>query len=177
MGIIDSHNHIHFREFNKDRQAVMDRAASAGIRTMLAVGIDPKDCARAVQTACTYPGVYVAVGFHPQNGGKHTREDVFALSSLHADKVVAVGETGFDLYRTPHSAEDQEDLFRAHIELAQHMRLPSSYMTGRLTGRPCMYSTIRVRGASAGCSIASRETPTLLGPLCVRGSSFPYPVS
>lgn len=124
MGIIDSHNHIHFREFNKDRQAVMDRAASAGIRTMLAVGIDPKDCARAVQTARTYPGVYVAVGIHPQNGGKHTREDVFALSSLHADKVVAVGETGFDLYRTPHSAEDQEDLFRAHIELAQHMRLP-----------------------------------------------------
>ena len=91
---------------------------------MLTVGIDPRDCARAMDVSRIYQGIYVAVGIHPQNGGKFTREDVYGLRDLHNDKVVAIGETGFDLYRTPHSADAQKDLFIAHIELARQMKLP-----------------------------------------------------
>lgn len=122
--MIDSHNHIHFREFRKDLEEVMHRATTRGVRAMLTVGIDPSDSARALDAARAYQGVYVSVGIHPQNGGRFTPEDVYALSNLSAEKVVAIGETGFDLYRTPHSVEAQKDLFIAHIELARLMKLP-----------------------------------------------------
>ncbi len=91
---------------------------------MLTVGIDPRDSATALETSRSYHGVYVAVGIHPHNGGKFTREDVYGLRSLHTDTVVAIGETGFDLYRTPQNADAQKDLFIAHIELARQLKLP-----------------------------------------------------
>lgn len=124
MNMIDSHNHIHFRDFRRDLKEVMHRATSGGVRAMLTVGIDPKDSARALETARAYHGVYVSVGIHPQNGGKFTREDVYGLRDLHTDTVVAIGETGFDLYRTPQSADAQKDLFIAHIEVARQLKLP-----------------------------------------------------
>jgi TatD DNase family protein len=122
--IIDSHCHIHFREFRKDLDEVLARAAAGGVGAMLAVGIDPGDCGRALQAARSRPGIYVALGIHPQNGGKYGRGDVRRLSELVCPQVVAVGETGFDLYRTPQSEPEQKDLFLAHIELAGELGLP-----------------------------------------------------
>lgn len=123
--MIDSHNHIHFREFRKDLPEVMERAAAGGIRAMLAVGIDPKDSAAALNVACAYQGVYVSIGIHPQNGGRYTKADVLGLKGMYKKEyVVAVGETGFDLYRSPDSFDAQRDLFLAHIELARELKLP-----------------------------------------------------
>lgn len=50
---------------------------------------------------------------------------MLSLEALAADpKVVAVGETGFDLYRKPETEAAQAELFRAHIELARKSGLP-----------------------------------------------------
>jgi TatD DNase family protein len=123
--VIDSHNHIHFRAFRHDMDQVIERATSSGVLSMLAVGIDPKDCRKALSVAKAHQGICVALGIHPQNGSAYRSEDVYALKDLVYDSpVVAVGETGFDLYRTPESANDQRSLFIAHIELARELSLP-----------------------------------------------------
>jgi TatD DNase family protein len=122
--IIDSHCHIHFKEFRADLDEVLARAAVGGVGAMLAVGIDPGDCDRALQTARSRPGISVALGIHPQNGGRYGRGDVQGLREFVCPQVVAVGETGFDLYRTPGSEPEQKDLFLAHIELAGDLGLP-----------------------------------------------------
>jgi len=125
MQITDAHNHLHFTEFALDREAVLARAASAGVTSMLAVGIDPEDCLNALAVAHAHPGILVSLGIHPQNAGAFFPKDVHALARLR-DKgpVAAVGETGFDLYRTPGSIEGQKDLFIAHVELARELGLP-----------------------------------------------------
>lgn len=122
--MIDAHNHIHFSEFRRDLEDVLRRAASGGMKAMLTVGIDPGDCARALSLAGSRRGVYAAVGIHPQNGGRYLPEDVLGLGRHRTDSVVAIGETGFDLYRTPDSVDAQKELFLAHITLARHMGLP-----------------------------------------------------
>jgi TatD DNase family protein len=104
---------------------VIERAFSAGIVSMLAVGIDPEDCRNALDVAGEYENILVALGIHPQNAGIYGVEEVHGLSELLREgPVVAIGETGFDLYRTPESENGQRELFRAHIELARERNLP-----------------------------------------------------
>jgi TatD DNase family protein len=125
MNAVDSHNHIHFKAFRKDMDQVIRQAFSAGVSSMLAVGIDPEDCRKALAVAGAYEGILVSLGIHPQNAGTYSVDEVHALSQLASDgPIVAVGETGFDLYRTPESEGSQEELFRAHIELARELDLP-----------------------------------------------------
>lgn len=122
MRLADSHNHIHFGEC--DTAAMLKRALSAGVSYQLLVGIDPDDCRRALDVAMSEPGLYAAIGIHPQLAGRYAPLDVQSLSELAGPKVVAVGETGFDLYRTPATGTAQSELFRAHIELARRLTLP-----------------------------------------------------
>ncbi len=125
MNTADSHNHLHFRDYRGDREGVMDRACAAGVARMLLVGIDGEDSREAVEVAGTRTGLYASIGIHPQNAGVFSPRDVFSLEGLAArGKVVAVGETGFDLYRTPQSEALQKELFEAHISLARKLSLP-----------------------------------------------------
>jgi TatD DNase family protein len=125
VNLVDSHNHLHFNDFRKDRSEVMDRARQAGVKAMLLVGIDPDDTCRAIETAEAGDGLFASVGIHPQMAGVFSPDDVLALEALAQNhKIVAVGETGFDLYRTPDTENQQKELFRAHIELARTCSLP-----------------------------------------------------
>lgn len=125
MNLADSHNHLHFDDFRKDRTKVMDRAYKEGVKAMLLVGIDPDDSRRALETAEARDGLFASMGIHPQKAGVFSVDDVHALAVLaQKDKIVAVGETGFDLYRTPGTEDQQKELFKAHIELARSCSLP-----------------------------------------------------
>lgn len=125
MNTADSHNHLHFRDYGGDREGVMGRARDAGVTRMLLVGIDAGDSREAVEVAATRDGLYASIGIHPQNAGIFFPQDVFSLEGLAGlGKVVAVGETGFDLYRTPQSEALQKELFEAHISLARKLSLP-----------------------------------------------------
>lgn len=125
MNLTDSHNHLHLDDFRTDRSEVMDRARQAGVKAMLLVGIDPDDTLRALAAAETGDGLFASIGIHPQMAGLFSPEDVRALSALAQNgKVVAVGETGFDLYRAPGTEDQQKELFRAHVALARSCSLP-----------------------------------------------------
>jgi TatD DNase family protein len=125
MNIVDSHNHIHFRAFNHDREETLAKAYDGGVTSMLIVGIDPKDCKKALDVARVHKRVFVSIGIHPQNADKYSTKEVQNLAGLCSDpNVVAIGETGFDLYRTPQSEPKQKELFAAHIEMARHLGLP-----------------------------------------------------
>lgn len=91
---------------------------------MLCVGIDNRDSARAVALADSHADVYAGIGIHPQMAHMFSRTDVERLEELMGEKVVAIGETGFDLYRSPHSYKEQRAIFEAHIELARRCSLP-----------------------------------------------------
>ena len=123
--LIDSHNHLHFNAYKKDRDTVVSRAAAEGVTSMLLVGIDPDDSLRAVALARQYEGLFAAIGIHPQMANEYAAEELFSLAEKAKDpKVVAVGETGFDLFRTPQSEDAQRALFAAHIQLAKKLGLP-----------------------------------------------------
>ena len=62
---IDTHAHLEMEAFDKDREAVLERAAAAGLTAIVTVGTTLPDCEKAVALARRYAPVYAAVGIHP----------------------------------------------------------------------------------------------------------------
>ncbi len=124
MKIADSHNHLHFDECKNTLDDILNRAYSAGVEKILLVGIDPEDSIKARRLSETHKGFYTSVGIHPQKAFNFSVEDVYNLSFEIDNNVVAIGETGFDFYRTPNSIIEQEEIFKAHIKLSKAHSLP-----------------------------------------------------
>ena len=67
---VDSHAHIDGKEFDADRDEVIQRARDAGVTTILNVGTgDPHSGAleRAVELAEKHADVFTAIGTHPHD--------------------------------------------------------------------------------------------------------------
>ena len=149
---IDVHGHIQFPVFDKDRDEVIDRARKAGVK-MIAVGTQASTSKMAIEVAHQFPNdVWATVGFHPnhavnpakagvnwhhdgstsspQDKNEQTETgpenfDIKVLRDLAMDeKVVAISECGFDLFRNETLAKIQEDIFIEQANLAREINKP-----------------------------------------------------
>ncbi len=125
--LIDSHAHIQGKEYAGEAAAVIERARSAGVEKIIAVGGagDMSSNTEAVALAEAYPNVFATVGMHPHDAKDVGADDLAMLKKLAAcPKVVAVGETGLDYYYN-HSAHDvQRRVFAQFIHMALETGLP-----------------------------------------------------
>ena len=64
---VDSHAHLTSKEFDRDREEVIRRAAAAGVGIIVNPGTNLEDSRRAVELADAHPGIYACVGFHPHD--------------------------------------------------------------------------------------------------------------
>ena len=130
--LIDAHTHLDACGAGDADgvRAIVDRAAAVGVEAVVTIA-DDLDSARWVTEAADWdPRVYAAVALHP------TRADTLAgpsrgeLETLAAHpRVVAIGETGLDLYwpgRLEGCAEPavQREAFAWHIDLAKRTGKP-----------------------------------------------------
>jgi TatD DNase family protein len=126
INLIDSHAHIYGDEFLDDFEAMLERASTAGVITIIVVGADLDSSRKAVNLATRYDNLYCAVGIHPHDAANVTEEDFSAIRQLALTnkKVVAIGEIGLDFYRDRSPREDQERVFRSFIRMAKELCLP-----------------------------------------------------
>lgn len=124
--LIDSHAHIYGLEFTGDFDSMMQRAADAGVDTIIVVGADLESSFQAAGLAQKYPNLYAAVGIHPHDAARVTEECYAKIIDLarNVDKVVAIGEIGLDFYRDRSPRPDQERVFRRFIQIARELNLP-----------------------------------------------------
>lgn len=125
MHLIDTHCHIDLDEFDEDRAEAIRRAEAAGVRDMLVIGFEPERWQAAEALAERCKGLRVAAGLHPNSADRFSQEilDDIARQTERED-VVAIGETGIDLYWKAVPLETQQEAFRAQIELSRDRDLP-----------------------------------------------------
>ena len=123
--LVDSHCHLDFPDFAGEMEAVMVRAAEAGVGTMLSIGTKLAKFPQVRALAEAYPHVFCTVGVHPHEAGKEAELTLETLCAL-ADhpKVVGFGESGLDYYYEYSPKVEQQRCFRIHIEAARRMKLP-----------------------------------------------------
>ncbi len=124
--IIDSHCHLDFAKYDADRDAVLARAAAAGVDRLITIGCDLASSRRAHGLAQRYAGtVFAAAGVHPHEADAFDDADWPALTALMATpEVVAVGETGLDYYYDKSDRARQRALFRRHLEVSAELGKP-----------------------------------------------------
>jgi len=123
--MIDSHCHLDFKEFNKNREEVIRNALAAGVRTMINIGADLPTSINSVRLAEKYDCIFAAVGVHPHDA-KTFNDGVEneLLRLIENKKVKAIGEIGLDFFRDLSPRQIQKDVFRRQLELAVSKRLP-----------------------------------------------------
>ncbi|MGV8074585.1 MAG: TatD family hydrolase [Syntrophobacteraceae bacterium] len=123
--MIDTHAHLDFPEFSQDLKPVLSRAAQAGVREIITIGIDINSSELAAALAGEYAELYAAVGIHPHCAYHLELETLSIMRDLACrHKVVAIGEIGLDYYRDRQPREIQRDCFRQQLELACELGLP-----------------------------------------------------
>ena len=123
--LVDSHAHLDFRDFDKDREKVLERAENRGLKLIINIGCDLQSSQKSIQLAEKYSIVYATVGIHPHEAAKVPPDYLELLREMSAHpKVVAIGEIGLDFYRNRSPREAQEEVFRRQLQLARETNLP-----------------------------------------------------
>jgi len=123
--LIDTHAHLDMKDFDKDRQATLDRALEGGITHIITIGIDLSSSLKALELAKTYDFVYASVGYHPHNATQIDQQVMGELEKLVSEpKVVAWGEIGLDFYRRYSPPDTQVEAFKRQLGIAMDLDLP-----------------------------------------------------
>lgn len=137
--IFDSHTHLQFKSFDKDRDEVIQRLIDNTVK-IINVGSCIENSYDAVELAEKYPFMWASVGIHPshvypeaifkdddeKSEIKYPQiiDEEFKRLALN-DRVVAIGECGLDFsYTDKFNKEFQYDCFRKQIQLAKEVNKP-----------------------------------------------------
>jgi len=123
--LIDSHCHLDFPDFASELDAVMARAAAAGVGAMLTISTHVRRFDRLLAIAARYPNVCSSIGTHPHYAAEErdVRLEELLAHAAHP-KVVAIGEAGLDYHYENSPIPDQEHGLRMHIAAARETGLP-----------------------------------------------------
>lgn len=124
---IDSHCHldrIDLKPYQNDFGLFMKEVENSKIDHMLCIGIDLESYPAMLKLVEPYESISLSVGVHPNvtEGREPTIEELVKLA--HNEKVIAIGETGLDYFRSEGDLEWQHRRFRNHIQVAKELNKP-----------------------------------------------------
>ncbi len=141
--LFDAHTHLNFEKYTDEERR---QIASEIEESEVGIIVDVADCvasaAQALADAAAYPWCFAAVGIHPDHASEYAgirgddpakrlaaearlEADLDEIRKMAADpKAVAVGEIGLDYYYGTDDREEQQELFRRQIRLANELKMP-----------------------------------------------------
>jgi TatD DNase family protein len=124
--LIDIGANLTHDSFDADRDAVLERAAAAGVARIVVTGTSVTSSVQAGALCERHPErLFATAGVHPHHAAQLDAHTAAALRSLLASpQFVAVGECGLDFFRDYSPRDAQRRAFAAQLELAAEVRKP-----------------------------------------------------
>ena len=124
--LIDIGANLAHDSFDDDLDAVLQRAAAAGVTRIVVTGSSDDSNEKAARLAQDHPGVlWSTAGVHPHHASDYTAESDALIRRLAAEgRVVAIGECGLDYFRNFSPRDAQLAAFRSQLEIAAETGLP-----------------------------------------------------
>ncbi len=146
--LIDSHCHldrIDLEPYQNDFDCFMQHAKNSQIDHMLCIAIDLESYPAMLDLVAKYDQISVSVGVHPNvhDGKDPSSSELIALAQT--NKVVAIGETGLDYFRSTGDLDWQHQRFKNHIDAAKALKKPLIIHT-----REARDDTLRILNAEGG---------------------------
>jgi len=124
MQLVDSHCHINFPDFEGRIPDILQNAADNQVAHLLCISTSWENQSDVIALAENHSEIFASVGKHPTTEGGHepTSEDL--LTAANHPRVVAIGETGLDYFRSEGDLTWQHERFHAHIAAAKACKKP-----------------------------------------------------
>ena len=124
---IDTHVHLNDDKILSHLDEVLSDALKENVKKMFIVGWDKISSIKAIELSHKYEFCYAIIGFHPCNVKGLTVDDYNWLdNALYDEKVVALGEIGYDFHWDTTTKEEQDIAFIKQLDLAVKHNLPVS---------------------------------------------------
>jgi TatD DNase family protein len=126
MKFVDTHTHLYAKEFDSDRDRLINEAITAGITKFFLPNIDSASVEGMLALQKAYPEhCYPMMGLHPCSVKADYLEELTKLKAeLDRGKFVAVGEIGIDLYWDKTFFPQQQEAFKTQCQWAFERDLP-----------------------------------------------------
>ena len=125
--LIDSHCHLDrldLKPYENDFSCLMQQIRAENIEHLLCISIDLEAYPAMRELVANYDDISITVGVHPNENEGHepTVDELIELGK--DEKVIAIGETGLDYFRSEGDLTWQKDRFRNHIHAAKALKKP-----------------------------------------------------
>ena len=123
MLLVDVHAHL---DLTADLPAVLERAKSAGVKSIISNGVNPVTNRVTLELAKTNPLVKAAIGIYPTEAALLTGHEIteeLDFISKHKSSIVGIGEIGLDYLKTEDKVI-QTQIFRQQLEMAHKIGKP-----------------------------------------------------
>ena len=125
--LVDSHCHLDMLDmapFGGNIVGVLAAAREQDVERFLCVSINMEDYPAMLKIAETHEQVMASVGLHPNEQGGHDPGIDELVEPARHPKVVAIGETGLDYFRSEGDLDWQRERFCRHIAAAKQSGKP-----------------------------------------------------
>ncbi len=124
--MIDSHIHLYDERYELDLPQIIDNAKLNDVSSVIVVACGIKEIEKAIKLKHEYGSfINLAFGFHPVDVSSVSDGDLIILESLiKENEIVAIGEIGLDYHWYPEEKEQQIELLRKQLDLADRFNLP-----------------------------------------------------
>lgn len=125
--MFDTHAHLCAPEFSVDLGSVLDRARTAGVARIIAVGETLEDGRRNLELAAAFPSLVApACGLFPTYLDRVEAELVRDFIRAHSERWIAIGEVGLDYWKVKdeEDREVQRQILQGFVSLALELDLP-----------------------------------------------------
>jgi TatD DNase family protein len=125
MHLIDTHAHIYLPEFKEDLPAILQSAASEGIRSILMPAIDASTHRSMLELEAEYTHCKSMIGLHPCSVKTGFAEELEIVNDFLGERpFVAIGEIGLDFYWDKTFVDQQYTAFHQQLQWALEYDLP-----------------------------------------------------
>ena len=122
---VDTHVHLHFSEYEADRDEVIRRAEAAGVGFFINVGTNLESSRQALTVAESRKNIFATAGIHPHDAKDSDEKAVKEMEELFKNpKMAAIGEVGLDFFRDHSPRQKQEEIFRSFLDLHRILSKP-----------------------------------------------------
>ena len=126
--MIDTHIHIDEEAYAPDREEVIARQRGSGVEAMIVPGVNVASIETVMEVCHAHSGYcYPALGLHPEDVKEDWEYQLALVEQAireHRHELVAIGEIGLDYYWDKTYKEEQKEVLRRQLRLAQELDLP-----------------------------------------------------
>ena len=123
--MIDTHSHINFEDYKLNFEEFLSEIKHNEVEKVIIPGVEPSSFNEIISLCNKYEMIYGTIGVHPSEFQTYNQKvEAIIYRLIENSKIVAIGEIGLDYHYGNDSKEEQKNILRKQLKIAEETKLP-----------------------------------------------------